>query len=149
MVIRPSIPFPLPPLKFRTVGFPQYGFKQAVKKCPSPTRAGFDPSIADLSAHTFYFSRTSVQRLRFCFQRPAQRPLAPPRFYCPLASSLIMAASELLSATAGFVICRRFYDQQQFPNLLCQGLIPCRRPYSGGSQGVDNESRAGLGLHPF
>jgi len=28
--IRPSISFPLPPLKFRTVGFPQYGFKQAV-----------------------------------------------------------------------------------------------------------------------
>src|SRR6266542_2994599 len=28
-VIRPFTSFPLPPLKFRTVGFPQYGFKPA------------------------------------------------------------------------------------------------------------------------
>jgi len=27
-----SISFPLPPLKFRTVGFPQYGFKRAVSR---------------------------------------------------------------------------------------------------------------------
>ena len=31
MAIRPCLSFPLPPLKFRTAGFPQYGFKQAVK----------------------------------------------------------------------------------------------------------------------
>src|SRR6266853_5622319 len=30
-VIKPCISFPLLPLKFRTVGFPQYGFKQAVR----------------------------------------------------------------------------------------------------------------------
>ena len=30
MAIRPFTPFPPPPLKFRTAGFPQYGFKQAV-----------------------------------------------------------------------------------------------------------------------
>jgi hypothetical protein len=31
MAIRPFTPFPPPPLKFRTAGFPQYGFKQAVR----------------------------------------------------------------------------------------------------------------------
>jgi hypothetical protein len=30
MVIGPCILFPLPPLKFRTAGFPQYGFKPDV-----------------------------------------------------------------------------------------------------------------------
>jgi hypothetical protein len=30
MAIRPFTPFPPPPLKFRTAGFPQYGFKRAV-----------------------------------------------------------------------------------------------------------------------
>ena len=30
MAIRPCIPFPSPPLKFRTAGFPQYGFKPVV-----------------------------------------------------------------------------------------------------------------------
>ena len=31
-------------------------------------------------------------------------------------------------------LCRRLHDEQKFPNLLRQGLIPCRRPYSGGSR---------------
>jgi len=38
MVIRPSIPFPPPPLRFRTASFPQYGSKRAVERPPSPAR---------------------------------------------------------------------------------------------------------------
>jgi hypothetical protein len=37
MAIRPFTPFPPPPLKFRTAGFPQYGFKRAFEASPSPT----------------------------------------------------------------------------------------------------------------
>src|SRR6267142_2008725 len=36
MVIRPCMPFPPPPLRFRTAGFPQYGSKRDVKTPPSP-----------------------------------------------------------------------------------------------------------------
>src|ERR1035438_210094 len=38
MVIRPCIPVPPPPLRFRTAGFPQYGSKRDCKAPPSPVR---------------------------------------------------------------------------------------------------------------
>jgi hypothetical protein len=55
------------------------------------------------ASHVYFRSRTCVRRhTRLCRHTPAQRPLAPSRFYCPLTSSLTMAASELLPVTAGF-----------------------------------------------
>ena len=38
----PTFGFPLPPLKFRTAGFPQYGFKRAVNCALRRLRVGFD-----------------------------------------------------------------------------------------------------------
>ena len=137
MAIRPFTPFPPPPLKFRTAGFPNYGFKQAVRGALRHLPMALTRPQWLFRRRTFFFrSRTCVRRhARLRLHTPAQRPLAPPRFYCPLASSLTMAASELLSVTAGFCsLCHRLHDRQKFPNLLRQGLIPCRRPYSGGSQ---------------
>ena len=39
--------FPLPPLKFRTAGFPRYGFKASLSAgaCPSDDRVKLTPSI--------------------------------------------------------------------------------------------------------
>jgi hypothetical protein len=39
--------FPLPPLKFRTAGFPQYGFKvsRSVRACPNDARVKRAPRI--------------------------------------------------------------------------------------------------------
>jgi hypothetical protein len=79
MAIRPFTPFPPPPLKFRTAGFPQYGFKQAVS--------------GDLHcSRNLYAASVAMSPVRVCsvvglapggthrFQRnsPAQWPLAPP-----------------------------------------------------------------------
>ena len=47
------------------------------------------------------------------------------------------------------LLCQRVCDRQKFPNLLCQGLIPCRRPYSGGSRAPMTSLSVGLDLHPF
>ena len=41
---------PLPPLKFRTAGFPQYGFKRAVNCALRRPRAGFDAVTVAISA---------------------------------------------------------------------------------------------------
>jgi len=41
--------FPLPPLKFRTAGFPQYGFKRAVNCALRRLQAGFDAITVAIS----------------------------------------------------------------------------------------------------
>ena len=46
----PTSGFPLPPLKFRTAGFPQYGFKRAVNCALRRPRAGFDAVTVAISA---------------------------------------------------------------------------------------------------
>src|SRR5258705_1680514 len=62
MVIRPFMSFPLPPLKFRTVGFPQYGFKQAVRSALHH-RGDFDVSTVAFSpVRVLFRSRTCVRR---------------------------------------------------------------------------------------
>jgi hypothetical protein len=62
------------------------------------------------------------------------------RLFCPPASSLTMATSELLIATPGlFAYPSGSVDNQKVPNLLCQSLIPCRRLYSDGSRTRPNE----------
>ena len=130
------------PSKIPYGGFSPVRLQAGCQTRPSPSCDGFDAATVALSAsYVLFRSRTCVRRhTRLCRHTPAQRPLAPPRFYCPLASSLTMAASELLSVTAGFCsLCHRLHDRQKFPNLLRQGLIPCRRPYSGGSSAPTDE----------
>jgi len=39
LAIRPFTPFPPPPLRFRTAGFPQYGSKRDCQRPPSPVDA--------------------------------------------------------------------------------------------------------------
>jgi hypothetical protein len=41
--------FPLPPLKFRTAGFPQYGFKRAFNCALRRLQAGFDAITVAIS----------------------------------------------------------------------------------------------------
>jgi len=79
-----------------------------------------------------------------------QWPLAPPAV---VLSAGLVAYYGHIRASAGHrrfrCLCRRLHDHQRFPTLLCQGLIPCRRPYSGGSRTPLTSPSAGLGLHPF
>jgi hypothetical protein len=70
-----------------------------------------------------------------------------------MLSASLIAYYDHIRASAGhcefIALCPQFLDPQKVPNLLCQSLIPCRRPYSGGSRAPMTSLRAGLGLHPF
>jgi hypothetical protein len=46
--------FPLPPLKFRTAGFPQYGFKQAVSRALRSRGGNFDSTTVEISSMRVY-----------------------------------------------------------------------------------------------
>jgi hypothetical protein len=69
-------PFPQAPLKFRTAGFPQYGFKLA---CPTVTAssgdavAGLPPAAAPSSANSVSW-RGPARPGRPTFPSPAERP---------------------------------------------------------------------------
>ncbi len=108
---RQTIPtFPLTPLKFRTAGFPQYGFKPVYRRRPSPVSP---PAYTPLKGESD-------------FRR------------CPAGSSLTMAISELLHATKRFnnyirLALRFRASGREVPNLLCQSSATCRHQYSGGS----------------
>ena len=80
----------------------------------------------------------------------AQWPLAPPAVV--LSASLVAYYGHIRASGCHRrfrFLCRRLRDSQKFPNLLCQSLIPCRRPYSGGSRAPMTSRSVGLGLHPF
>jgi hypothetical protein len=83
-----SVRFPLPPLKFRTAGFPQYGFKLRV--CPSP--AAFPFSLLRASPqqtqHSFFLipedfiaRRQYPQASMPTVTTQAQRPFTHPTYY--------------------------------------------------------------------
>ena len=97
--------FPLPPLKFRTVGFPQYGFKRAVSRALRPHSGALTrPQWRSLPSAFCFRSRALAQAARTGpdTTHPPSGPWLRRRLFCPPASLLTMATSELLSATAGF-----------------------------------------------
>lgn len=97
--------FPLPPLKFRTVGFPQYGFKRAVSRTLRPRSGALTrPQWSSRPSAFSFRSRACAQAAHTASDttHPPSGPWLRQRFFCPPASSLTMATSELLPATAGF-----------------------------------------------
>ena len=72
MAIRPFTPFPPPPLKFRTVGFPQYGFKLAPATATFAPRA-YRPPLGLLSE----CGVCSVVGFRQSAPHPSDRPTSP------------------------------------------------------------------------
>src|SRR6266853_104882 len=111
MVIRPFISFPLLPLKFRTVGFPQYGFKRDVE---TPSSALHPQRLIGVSSPRQAFTRS------YCPVVWAYRPIRTrrmptrtlsssgpwlvQRLFCPPVSLLTMTASELLAAPPVLVV---------------------------------------------
>ena len=141
------------PSKIPYGGFSPVRLQAGCQRRPSSPRADFDVStVAFSSVRVLFRSRTCVRR--------HSRLLTP--HTCPVA----------LGSASGYIVRRPhrllwphpsfcppppvswYYasgsdDEQKFPNLLCQGLIPCRRLYSGGSHAPMTSLSAGLGLHPF
>ena len=91
--------FPLLPLKFRTVGFPQYGFKRVVSRDLRGMPLIRDHSLDLLRARFIsVVGLASKRHTRPLTQRtPSSGPWLRCRLYCPSASSLTMATSELLN----------------------------------------------------
>ena len=136
--------FPLPPLRFRTVGFPQYGSKLA--SCSDLLHGAlthaYRPPLPDLRSRLLSRRGACVQSAPKTsdHDHESSGPWLLQRLFCPPASSLTMATSELLIATPGlFAYPSGSLDDQKVPNLLCQSLIPCRRLYSDGSRTRTNE----------
>ncbi len=142
-VIKPSTSFPLPPLKFRTVGFPQYRLQTRLTPRP-PSRACYRPLIG---RHCRYLRPRRLFRSRTCVQaaprtsdhdRGSSGPWLPNRLCCPVGSSLTMATCAPLLATQRLMhYSARLRDQPASPRgspiYSASPFTPCRRPYSGDS----------------
>jgi hypothetical protein len=151
MAIRPFTPFPPPPLKFRTVGFPQYGFKQAVRGALRHLPMALTLPQWLFRRRTFCSvvglasggMRASVSThlpsgpwlRRFFIVRWPHRLLWPHPSFCPLPPvSFFMPTAPQLTEVPQFT-----------PPRLDSVPSPLLRWFPS----ADNESRAGLGLHPF
>lgn len=151
--------FPLLPLKFRTAGFPQYGFKRAVSRAlrhlsGALTRPQWRSLPCALNSVVGHSPKRHARLLT-----PPTRPGA----LGSASGSSVRQPLRLLWPHPSFCppppvsgLCRRLCGEQRFPNLLCLSLIPCRRLYSGGSSTSTDESArlawpspilSGLGNH--
>jgi hypothetical protein len=141
------------PSKIPYGGFSPVRLQAGCQQHPSPPRSSFDvTTVAFSSVRVLVRSRTCVRR--------HSRLLMP--HTCPVALGsasgyIVRRPHRLLWPHPSF--CRSplvycpyasgSFDEQKFPNLLRQGVIPCRRLYSGGSRAPLISRSGGLGLHPF
>ena len=157
MVTRPCILFPHTPLKFRTAGFPKYGFKPALgrhlrrwahtrryrrpeSRSPATTLAPRG-AIAALSRH-----RVAVRR-----NRPVQRPLARQRV---ILSRRVIAYYGLIrgsrSLPSAYVLRRRVFALRPKPgDSLLYSACPsvravCRTPADRVVNAASNATRVSL-----
>ena len=148
MAARPCITFPLPPLKFRTAGFPRYGFK------PAPAPATFTSARAAGLYAVLVRLDVRADRLPLCGGRRtsprtcrSRGPWLAGGLFCPARSSLTMASSEplglsrsLLSISAGSLPFTA--KTQRVPNLLRLSFFPCRLPCPAGPTVFDCSTSA-------
>jgi len=137
MVIRPSIPVPPPPLRFRTAGFPQYGSKPAVSRALRRLPAALTRPQWLSRPCAFYSVVGLVARRHSRLLTPHTGPVAlgsasgfavrqPHRLLWPHPS--FCAASPV-----SFFISGEPVAPQKVPTFICQSWLTCRRPYSDGS----------------
>jgi hypothetical protein len=153
--------FPPPPLRFRTVGFPQYGSKASLsaRACPGgdevkPTPgipwspAEFTPHLRDAGGYGI-----GTQPVTALTGNPARSSLpAPPltpgvlgsgRVMLSRPSSLIRPHAPVSGAPGDFTTLRRLYpgpslggragsDPRDLPYFPCRAVPTCRGPYAGG-----------------
>ncbi len=136
--------FPPPPLKFRTAGFPQYGFKRDTRATTfAEPKArlilGASPGPCPL------WPRRACRAGAVLLSALVQRPLARQRVMLSrrvLAYYGLMCPSRLLSP-AYFLRHEESLPgpptaepaTERFPNLLCVSVPSCRLPYPGGPHG--------------
>ena len=145
MGIRPCITFPRPPLKFRTAGFPQYGFKPVVGGNLRPHAGLYAAQASSALAHNSPVGQSphcvGVEASSVQTHRP-RGPWLGSGLCCPAASTLTTASSALLGPLGGLLsFVRRVFASEaraeKVPDLSCVSFDPCRLPYPGGPDGRD------------
>ena len=154
--------FPSPSLKFRTAGFPQYGFKASLsgRACPpsSVVKPAPDiPTSADGLPRPFARFRPAPPAWH-CVQSRAEPPraaaqethvslpqgsLAPVRVLLSRPSSLLRPHPPVSPARSdfaapplircAFAVRERLGDPRDLPYFPRPAFSACRRPYAGGS----------------
>ena len=153
--------FPPPPLRFRTVGFPQYGSKASLSAwaCPggdevkpTPGMPASPPEFAPRlrGAGGYGIGTPPVTALPGNPARPS--PPAPPltpgvlgsgRVVLSRRSLLLRPHAPVSGAPGDFTTPRRLYpgpslggragrDPRDLPSFPCRAVRTCRRPYAGG-----------------
>jgi hypothetical protein len=124
--LRPPV-FSPPPLKFRTAGFPQYGFKRKLRGDLRRT-TGFDlyaTKVRDIRAAVTGprgagITRCGPRRTRTI---PSRGPWLASRLCCPAGSRLTMASSEPLASIRRLIFFARRIPRlrvgPQFKRLIC------------------------------
>ena len=105
MAIRPFTPFPPPPLKFRTVGFPQYGFKRAASSDLHGSRHLYAATVAISPLRVLFRSRTCVRR-----HSQVQTQLARPVALGSASGCSVRRPPRLLWPHPSFCRPRRIYE---------------------------------------
>jgi hypothetical protein len=138
MATRSCNTFPPPSVKFRTVGFPQYGFK---------TRSPRRPSCEHNALRLIRRASATLEPCSHCWHSPrvvcrrtskSRGPWLAGRLCCPARSSLTMASSETLVSSADLCFIRRASVAQllptgrpglpQFPLRVCNPRAALRTP---------------------
>ena len=153
---RTIITFPLPSLKFRTAGFPRYGFKPGSDRdLRRRLYVGLYAILAGPAGPSV--DRPSVWAMGTVPSgNLVQRPLAPQRV---ILSRRIVAYYGLIRGSGALRPIsrqRRLYGQyraskassQSVPALLCASFQPCRLPYPGGRRVFDCSQSLRCGLRP-
>jgi hypothetical protein len=114
MGIGPCSTFPVPSLKFRTAGFPQYGFKPVVNGNLRPrarARAYMPPKLLPFPltvAHRGHRRTASALRRKPSKHTGPEALGSASGCSVPFASSLTMASSELLARSSRLIATRGF-----------------------------------------
>ena len=113
MATRPCNTFPPPPLKFRTAGFPQYGFKPPRSTATFANRdhpAAYMRSMARLASDSSVPAQCRAGGRRRRTQR-SRGPWLAGGLFCPARSWLTMASSEPLGPSRRLM----FFDSESLP----------------------------------
>ena len=156
--------FPLPPLKFRTAGFPQYGFKISLSDPACPDRREVKPAPGIPSSAARFAMILRAPPGYMIHGTPVASPegqsggifttgcAADPRgpwlrseLCCLRSSSLLRPHPPVSQAPedfAGsplipraFAVRERRGDPRDLPDFPWRAVRTCRRPYPGGSAG--------------
>jgi hypothetical protein len=129
-----ALVFPSPPLKFRTSGFPQYGFKRGVERDLRPrTYTHPKPMVMiSMAANGMYdeISRYGI---------PVQRPLARQRV---MLSPRVVAYYGLIRASRGLLSTYDFDDRSLLPPVARGSPIYSACPFHRAAPGPRRTERS-------